>query len=76
MYALCTPSVCVCMMFVRAQSNKVKCRACECFCWKNKKKQKQCSFLDQRDCDEGCEASCEDEFDFTGRFALDSACVT
>lgn len=74
MYALCTPSVCVCMMFGRSQSNKVKCRAVVSALTVNK--QEHCSFFDSCDGDDGCETSEKDEFDFAGRFALVLACVT
>lgn len=74
MYALCTPSVCVCMMFGRSQSQKVKCRAVVSALTENK--QEHCSFSDSCDGDAGCERSEKDKFDFTRRSALDSACVT
>lgn len=74
MYALCTPSVCVCMVFGRAQSNKVKCRAVVSAFTENN--QNHCSFLASCEGDDGCETSEKDEFDSPGRFALDSACVT
>lgn len=73
MYALCTPSVCVCMC-ARYQSNKVKCRAVARAFAENE--QEHCSLLDWHEGDNGWEASQKDEFDFTGRFALDSACGT
>lgn len=62
MYALCTPSVCVFMMFGGSQSNKVKRKAVASMFTGGKKE--HCSFLDPRVCDDGRERSEVDQLDF------------